>query len=129
MKNADSRMGVPPTNRRIWCSSSMEKDFIVLPRISFAGVIFTLFASLSPGQQTWSSDPIQTQESKRILGVIPNYRTSPDLLNYEPLTTGEKFKLASQDAFDPGTIALAALFAAEGQSTNANRSFGQGGAG
>jgi hypothetical protein len=107
----------------------MEKDFIVLPRISFAGVIFTLFASLSPGQQTWSSDPIQTQESKRILGVIPNYRTSPDLLNYEPLTTGEKFKIASQDAFDPGTIALAALFAAEGQSTNANRSFGQGGAG
>jgi hypothetical protein len=68
-------------------------------------------------------------ESKRILGIIPNYRTSPSLQNYEPLTTREKFKIASQDAFDRGTVGLAALFGAEGQLTNANRSFGQGGAG
>jgi hypothetical protein len=50
-------------------------------------------------------------------------------LNYEPLTAGQKFKLASQDSFDQGTVALAALFAGEAQLTNANRSFGQGGAG
>jgi hypothetical protein len=68
-------------------------------------------------------------ESKRIFGIVPNYRTSPSLQNYEPLTSREKFKLASEDAFDRGTIALAALFAGEGQLTNANRSFGQGGAG
>lgn len=61
--------------------------------------------------------------------MIPNYRTSPTLTNYEPLTPGEKFKIASQDAFDPGTLVLAGLFAGEGQLTNANRSFGQGGAG
>jgi hypothetical protein len=45
------------------------------------------------------------------------------------LTTGEKFKLASEDAFDRGTVGLAALFGGEGQLTNANRSFGQGAAG
>ncbi len=75
------------------------------------------------------SDPSQKPESKRILGIVPNYRTAPSLVNYEPLTSGEKFKIASEDAFDRGTIALAAFFAGESQLTNANRSFGQGGAG
>lgn len=68
-------------------------------------------------------------ESKRLLGIIPNYRTSPSLLNYQPLTPGEKFKIASKDSFDRGTVVLAAIYAAEGQWTNGNRSFGQGAAG
>ena len=68
-------------------------------------------------------------ESKRIFGIIPNYRTSPSMEDYEPLTSREKFKIAAEDAFDPGTFALAALFAGDGQLTNANRSFGQGAAG
>jgi hypothetical protein len=51
------------------------------------------------------------------------------LSSYEPLTAVEKLKVASQDAFDRGTIALAGLFAGEAQLTNANRSFGQGSTG
>jgi hypothetical protein len=114
----------------------------VLYRIPFAGFAFALFASVSPCQQTSLVDPTQPGvaqtrenhdptplESKRILGIIPNYRTSPSLQNYEPLTTGEKFKIASEDAFDRGTVGLAALFGGEAQLTNANRSFGQGAAG
>jgi hypothetical protein len=114
----------------------------VLNRISFAGVASILFASMSPCQQAPLSTPTQPgaaqgtednnqspPENKRILWVIPNYRTSPSLDNYEPLSTSEKFKLASQDAFDRGTVALAALFGGHGQLTNANRSFGQGVAG
>ena len=114
----------------------------MLYRISFAGVAFALFASVSPCQQTSLVDPTQPgvaqtgenhdqppPESKRILGIIPNYRTSPSLQNYEPLTSGEKFKIASQDAFDRGTVGLAALFGGQAQLTNANRSFGQGAAG
>jgi hypothetical protein len=50
-------------------------------------------------------------------------------VNYQPLTPNEKFKLASEDAFDRGTIVRAGIFAGEAQLTNANRSFGQGGAG
>jgi hypothetical protein len=111
-------------------------------RILSSVVAFGLFASVSPCQQTSLVDPTQTPvaqpsqnnspppvESKRILGIIPNYRTSPSLQNYEPLTPGEKFKIASEDAFDRGTVALALLFGGEGQLTNANRSFGQGAAG
>ena len=113
-----------------------------LCRIPSVGMLLLLFACVSPSQQASSGDPIQSgtttdsenksaikPESKRIFGVIPNYRTSPSLDNFEPLTRGEKFKIASEDAFDRGTFALAALFAGEAQLTNANRSFGQGAAG
>ena len=93
--------------------------------IAIAAALATCLAT----PQEASSDQTQPKESKRIFGVVPNYRTSPSLENYEPLTASEKFKLASQDAFDRGTFALAGFFAGEAQLTNANRSFGQGGAG
>jgi hypothetical protein len=69
------------------------------------------------------------REPKRILGIVPNYRTSPSLANYEPISAKEKFVIASQDSFDRGTVILAAAFAGEGQLTNSNRAFGQGAAG
>lgn len=66
---------------------------------------------------------------KRIFGIIPNYRTYPSLTNYVPLTSRQKFKIATQDSFDRGNVLLAAIFAGEGQLTNANPTFGQGVAG
>jgi hypothetical protein len=100
----------------------------VISRILYVSVAVILTACVSPCQQVLS-DQTQEPESKRILWIVPNYRTSPSLLNYEPLTIREKFKVASEDAFDRGTVGLAALFAGEAQLTNQNRSFGQGGAG
>ncbi len=67
----------------------------------------------------------QTKD-KRIFGIIPNYKTSPSLQNYQALTTKEKFKLAAEDSFDRGTFILAALFAGKAQLSNSNPSFGQG---
>jgi hypothetical protein len=75
------------------------------------------------GQQSPDADETN---SKRIFGIIPNFRTSAMPVPYKPLSIGEKYKLASQDALDRGTVALAALFAGEGQLSNANPSFGQG---
>lgn len=110
-------------------------------RTSFVGLLLVLFALVCRGQQVLPGDPIQPvppgidanktaeHEDKRLFGIIPNYRTSPSLEDYKPLTAGEKFKVASEDAFDPGTMALAALFGAQGQLTNGNRAFGQGGKG
>jgi hypothetical protein len=102
------------------------------------GATLALFAFIAPCQQTPSdptdprgpgvSSPPET-ESKRILWIVPNYRTSPSLKDFKPLTPGEKFKIATQDAFDRGTLALAAIFAGQAQLTNANPSFGQGAAG
>ncbi len=127
--------GVPVTKPRM----TSEKMFSASPRISSLAVAFALVSSVSLCQQALPGDSTQTTatprttednnpsvESKRLLGIMPNYRTSPTLQNYEPLTSGEKFKIASQDAFDRGTVGLALLFGGESQLTNSNRAFGQG---
>lgn len=87
---------------------------------------YGLPAQQSAERSIEAQQPPQRTEDKRLFGIIPNYRTSPTLANYKPMTKRQKFKLASQDAFDPGTFLLAAGFAGEGQITNANPSFGQG---
>ena len=81
-----------------------------------------------PHAQPESSDASE-HESRHILGVIPNYKTSLNFDHYEPLTSREKFKIASEDSLDPGTFALSAVFGGLGQVTDANKSFGQGAAG
>jgi len=81
------------------------------------------------GQQPATSNPPPEHQDKRIFGIIPNFRTSPSLTDYKPITAREKFVIASQDSFDRGTIVLAAAFAGTSQWTNANKSFGQGAAG
>ncbi len=77
------------------------------------------------GQQ---SDPAQPPEpsNKRIFWIIPNYKTFQTLAVYEPITPRQKFNIATADAFDRGTVILAAAFAGEGQLSKSNPSFGQG---
>jgi hypothetical protein len=114
----------------------------VFLRLSSFGAVFALFASAGLCQVPSPGDPLQltapdktdgdnqpSPERKRLLGIVPNYRTIPSLQNYQPLATSQKFKIASEDAFDRGTVVLAAAFGGESQLTNANRAFGQGGVG
>jgi hypothetical protein len=85
--------------------------------------LFVLLAAtgVASCQQT---DP--PDNNKHAFWIIPNFRTSPTLTNYKPISAAEKFKIAQQDSFDRGTIALAAAFAGESQLNNSDRSFGQG---
>ena len=87
-----------------------------------------LASSLALGQST-PTDVAPERESTHLFWVMPNYRASPSLTHYEPLTVRQKFALAMQDSWDRGTLALAAVFGAENQLTNSNRAFGQGTAG
>jgi hypothetical protein len=87
-----------------------------------------LTASVGLCQPSTSEAP-PDGESKHLFWIIPNYRTSPSLTDYKPLTVREKFTVAAQDSWDRGTLALAAVFGAENQLTNSNRAFGQGAAG
>jgi hypothetical protein len=74
-----------------------------------------------------SANSLQPQQRyKRVLWFIPNYRTSPSLNPYVPVTPAEKFSIAAQDAFDPGTIVLGAFIGGISQASNSNPSFGQG---
>jgi len=86
---------------------------------------------VQPGTKSESSSAGEGagQPDKRIFGIIPNFRTSPTLEEYKPLSPKEKFKIAGLDAFDRGTIALAAAFAGGGQISNAESGFDQGVAG
>jgi len=90
------------------------------------------FGQTAPGQANRAA-PVQpaAQEElpRRIFGIIPNYRSYPSLKDAKPLTSGEKFKLAARDSFDPGTFLLAGVFAGVNQATNATPSYGQGMAG
>jgi hypothetical protein len=92
----------------------------------FLAVLFPVASSLALGQQPSPAPNPDQPEDKRIFWIIPNYRTSPSLHPYEPLTAEEKFRIAAEDSFDRGTAALAVLFAGEAQLTNATPSFGQG---
>jgi hypothetical protein len=71
----------------------------------------------------------QEPPDKRVLGVLPNYRTANETAVYTPITAKQKFTIASKDSFDYPLVLLAGFIAGWGQLTNENPSFGQGAAG
>jgi hypothetical protein len=81
--------------------------------------------TLADSQESSTNNPPEPQQ-KRIFGLIPNYRTSPDLTQYKPLTAREKLTIAWHDCFDYGTFILGAAFGAEAQIAGASPSFGSG---
>lgn len=76
--------------------------------------------------QDAQSDGSGDQPPRHVLFVIPNFRTIPMPEVYKPIPVKEKFKIAWQDSFDRGTVALAAVFAGEGLYDRATPSFGEG---
>jgi hypothetical protein len=65
-------------------------------------------------------------EHKRVLWILPNYKTSPSLTEYEPISTHEKFKIATQDSFDRAIIFISLVMAGKGELFNATPQFGHG---
>jgi len=90
---------------------------------------WTVLVARSGYNPSSSTNTVPPLESKRLLGIVPNYRSSPNLQNYQPITPAEKFRIASEDSLDRGPFILAGIYAAQGHRANANRSFGQGAAG
>jgi hypothetical protein len=101
------------------------------PFLFFLVVSGLMFSERLPAQDSADRNVVQQPtppepQYKRLFGIVPNFKTSPSLVNYKPLSAKEKFKLSMDDAFDRGTFALAAAFAGKGQLVNDNPSFGQG---
>ena len=90
-----------------------------------AGASWSQTADPASGQSGNPGEPPEPAD-KRILWIIPNYRTFPSLTNYEPITPKGKFKIAAADSFDRGTVVLAAAFGGAGQLRNSNPSYRQG---
>src|SRR5260370_13268201 len=71
--------------------------------------------------------PKLDKKDKRILGFIPNYKTVPQAKDdTPPLTVHGKFKLATDDSFDPFVIPIIGMYSAISQFNNQNPSWGQG---
>jgi hypothetical protein len=95
--------------------------------------IFLLLSLCSCGLMAQSSveEPAATATpiDKRVLGVLPNYRTADGTIPFEPISAGRKLNIAAKDSFDYPVYLLSASFAGLGQIANQNPSFGQGLAG
>jgi hypothetical protein len=83
--------------------------------------------SSSPSSQSESDQ--QGKQTKRILGIIPNFRAVSANTKLPPQSPKEKLLTATQDSFDYSALFIPALLAAYGQATNATPEFHQGAAG
>jgi hypothetical protein len=65
-------------------------------------------------------------EDKYAFGVLPNYRTTEESIPFQPITTKQKFYIATKDTINFPAYTLAGFFAGVSQLNNSNPSFGQG---
>jgi hypothetical protein len=75
-----------------------------------------------------SQDEERAPQTKRILGVIPNFRSVSTDEKLPKQTVKEKFMDATQDSFDYSSAAIPAILAGINQATNAYPEFGTGAA-
>lgn len=83
----------------------------------------------APSAPTPHEDSSAGKQPKRILWIIPNYRTVSADTQLPPLSVKGKFWLATQDSFDYSSFFLAGMLAGIGQAKNATPEFHQGAAG
>lgn len=85
-------------------------------------------APLPPKEEPGIAAPGKTSagEDKRILGVLPNYRTAEMNAVGHPLTPGQKLHIALKDSFDYPLVLVGAAYAGLYQLENSHPEFGQG---
>lgn len=102
-----------------------------------------LSATYSRSQDSYSSRPFTTQQgntpsspmdeqtpqTKRILGIIPNFRAVSTSQILPPQSAKEKFITATEDSFDYSAFVLPAVLAGYSMATRATPEFDQGAAG
>lgn len=66
------------------------------------------------------------QQTKRILGIIPNFRSVSVDAKLPPLSPGSKFKLMFQDSFDYSSFIYVGILAGVGQVQNSYPEFHKG---
>jgi hypothetical protein len=72
------------------------------------------------------NDPAAKNEDKRVLGVLPNYRTAELTADYHPISAKYKMKIALKDTFDYPLIGVGAAYAGLYQLEDSHPQFGQG---
>jgi hypothetical protein len=93
---------------------------ISLQIASASTTVHAVFSSYDLAQQQ-----VHAEEKQRILGVFPNFFTSY-VWHAEPLTSGQKFRLAWRSAVDPVTFLTAGAVAGIQQANDSFSGYGQG---
>jgi hypothetical protein len=73
--------------------------------------------------------PTRDPQTKRILGIIPNFRSVSTDEKLPPMTVKEKFLTATDDSFDYSSVFIPAALAGFSMARNATPEFGQGAVG
>jgi hypothetical protein len=68
-------------------------------------------------------------QDKRIMGVLPNYRTADGTVPFKPISTKYKLTIAAKDSFDAPNYVIGGIFAGLYQLQDDHPGFGQGVAG
>jgi len=74
-------------------------------------------------------DPASLPVGKRVLGVLPNYRTANYTADYHPISKEYKMKIALKDSFDYPLFFVGGAYAGLYQVENSHPQFGQGAVG
>ncbi len=117
---------------------SMSK-FLALGVILTGGLVFAQSGPVTPVQTPVETvDPTapvkpmpgtpasDKPEDKRILGVLPNYRTADGTKQFVPMTAKGKLTIAAKDSFDYPSFLTAAALTLIYQAEDQNPSFGEG---
>lgn len=94
--------------------------------LALATVQISVDAVLSPEQR--GIEQMHTEEQQRLIGMFPNFYVSYNW-TAPPLTTRQKFTLATKNVMDPGNLLLVGTVAGIEQAENAYPGYSQGGAG
>src|ERR1700726_39734 len=116
----------------------MNFPICLLTTISLCGVATGQSTDTNPAPSPNVVDPAkeegktqvgsdQPHQDKRAFGVMPNYRTADGTAPFHPITTKEKFTIATKDSFDGPVFLTTGLFAGLSQLEGTdNNVYGQG---
>ena len=98
-----------------------------VPKISLSVAMADTEVTVRP-TDVIAAEQIKAEEKQRFIGVIPNFYISY-VHDPAPMTSKQKFLLASHDTFDPVSLVSVALAAGIEQANNTYAGYGQGAAG
>jgi hypothetical protein len=79
--------------------------------------------------QSATDTSLEGKQTKRILGIVPNFRSVSVNAKLKPMTVKDKFIGATEDSFDYSSFIFAGLLAGVSQAENSYPAFHQGAAG
>jgi hypothetical protein len=98
-----------------------------VPNVSLSIATANIEVTVRPTEMI-AAEQIRAEEKQRVIGFFPNFYTSY-IYDAAPLTSKQKFSLATRGTFDPVAMLGVGLAAGIEQGTNAYAGYGQGAAG